>query len=588
MRKIILWFSGILLLLNLLQACSSKPEEAQFTIYCTSDVHGSIFNYDLKRGKETSQSLANASTILKEARTKDSLSTILLDGGDFLQGQPSIYYYNFIDTITPHIQAQVMNYLKYDAAAVGNHDIEAGHPVYDRIKKEFQFPWLSANLIDRKTGKPYFTPYIVLERQGIKIAVLGMTTPNIPQWLPEHLWQGIEFEDMIESSKKWIDIIQKQEKPDMIIGLFHSGYDYTYGGTNEKTPKNENASKLVAQQVDGFDIIIFGHDHTEKQEELTNDFGHKVLLMDPKSHGTYLGKIVVSLKRNGDHYQKSYRSELIDLNKVATDKDYISTFTPAIDKAKAYINTELGTFKSPLSGRDAMFGPSAFIDFINEAQLAESGAEISFASILSRDAYIKAGKITMKDMFNLYAYENSLYTMRLSGEEIRKYLEYAAAMQFNTMQSPKDHLLNFKKDAEGEILTGKKGYPLLQNDFFNFSAAAGIKYTVDVSKEPGNRITIISMADGTPFNPEHTYKVAVNSYQGNGGGGHLTRGAGIPKAELTKRIVDIREKDIRYYIAEYIKRQRVLDPQPRNEWKVIPEKWFKKGKEQDYKLLYSK
>ena len=137
-------------------------------------------------------------------------------------------------------------------------------------------------------------------------------------------------------------------------------------------------------------------------------------------------------------------------------------------------------------------------------------------------------------------------------------------MQFNTMQSPKDHLLNFKKDAEGEILTNKKGYPFLQNDFFNFSAAAGIKYTVDVSKEPGHRVTILSMTDGTPFYPEHMYKVAVNSYQGNGGGGHLTRGAGIPKAELTKRIIDVREKDIRYYIAEYIKRQKVLDPQPRN------------------------
>lgn len=94
-----------------------------------------------------------------------------------------------------------MNYLKYDAAAVGNHDIEAGHPVYDRIKKEFRFPWLSANLIDSQTGKPYFTPYVIVERQGIKIAILGMTTPNIPQWLPEHLCKGIEFEDMIESSK---------------------------------------------------------------------------------------------------------------------------------------------------------------------------------------------------------------------------------------------------------------------------------------------------------------------------------------------------------------------------------------------------
>lgn len=589
MKKILFTLlTGVALLLAIDACCQSKPDTTVLTIYCTSDLHGSVFNYDLKRDRDARNSLSNVSEYMKAARALDSSGIILLDNGDFLQGQPSNYYTNFIDTSHTNLMAKIMNYLKYDAASVGNHDIEAGHPVYDKIVHEFEFPWLSANTIHTADGAPYFKPYTIIERNGVKIAILGMTTPGIPKWLPKNLWKGLEFMDMIETAKYWVPKIRKEEQPDVLIGLFHSGTDYTYAGENEHTPKNENAGVLVAQQVDGFDVVILGHDHQEYSKEITNNAGHKVLVFNPKSHATYLGKITIDMTRKNGKYDKAFHSELINLVQIPQDTSYNNHFTPELNEIKDFINTELGEFTTTLSGRDGIFGPSAFTDFIHNAQLAVTGADVSFSTVLQLDATIQKGPVTMRDMFNLYSFENGLYVMNFSGAEIDRYLEYAYDLQYNTMKSENDHLLRFKTDAEGQSVQNKHGRYELSAPFFNYSCAAGIKYTVDVSREPGDRVAILSMTDGTPFDEHKNYRVAINSYRGNGGGGHLTQGIGLTKEEMEARIADIKAKDVRFYITEYIKEKKALTPECRNDWKVIPEKWFEKGKALDYKLIYTK
>lgn len=576
---------GLLFTANILLSCSA-PDQATLTIFCTTDVHGSLFDYDLKKDQPTRQSLAGVAGYLKQARANGLNDYILLDAGDLLQGQPTNYYFNFIDTNQTNIVARIMNDLGYDAAAVGNHDIEAGHQVYDKVAKEFQFPWLAANALHEETGEPYFQPYTVLHRQGLKIAILGMITPGIPKWLPAHLWSGMKFADMVETARKWVPIIQEKEKPDLLIGLFHSGFDYNYAGENKETPCNENATMLVAQQVDGFDLIISGHDHQEKNEEIINDAGHRVLIVDPRSHGRALGKITVHLSRQSKQYAKTFEAELLDPAEVEHDSAYIRKYTPALEEVKTYIDTRVGEFTEELSGREGLFGPSAFTDFIHNAQLSTTGADLSFSTVLQMDAKINKGPVTIRDMFNLYKYENGLYLMNFSGEEIDKYLEYAYALQYNTMTSPKDHLLHFKTDGQGQPVRNTRGNYVLAADYFNYSCAAGIRYTVDVSKAPGERVEIHSFSDGRPFYADSTYSVAINSYRGNGGGGHLTQGMGLSKAEINNRIAKIWDKDVRYYITEYIKEKKVLTPQCRHDWKVIPEKWFEKGKTTDYQMIY--
>ena len=123
-----------------------------------------------------------------------------------------VYYSNFEKTDQKHICAEVMNFMAYDAGSVGNHDIEPGHEVYDRLVNEFAFPWMAANAIKNSDGKSYFQPYTMIEKEGVKIAVIGFVTPAIPEWLPEKIWSGMHFEELEVSAKKWMAIIKEKEQ----------------------------------------------------------------------------------------------------------------------------------------------------------------------------------------------------------------------------------------------------------------------------------------------------------------------------------------------------------------------------------------
>ena len=267
MRCQIKILTGVLLFIAVLSSCKDKGI-LNVSILSTTDIHGVILPYDFTDSKPLDASLAHASGFFKEARSKKDV-VFLLDNGDNLQGQPSVYYYNYIDTISPHFISEVFNWLEYDAVTAGNHDIEAGHSVYDRLLSEYDFPVLAANAVDTESGKPYFKPYVILERKGVRIAVMGLITPAIPGWLPENSYSGIIFKDMVESAKMWMPEILKEDT-DLVVGLFHSGWNKENTGQN---PFDENGSAAVAYNVPGFDIIFTGHDHRLVNEPFINKDG---------------------------------------------------------------------------------------------------------------------------------------------------------------------------------------------------------------------------------------------------------------------------------------------------------------------------
>ena len=195
MHRIFKRLQKITLILFLLSSTILFAQNVNLKFIETSDVHGAILPYDLVNDTTMNSSLAQVYTYVEKERQKKDQHVILMDAGDILQGDPLVYYYNYEDTSSKHIYAEAMNFMKYDVATVGNHDIETGHNVYDKFRTELNFPWLAANAINTETGKPYFQPYFITEKDGIKIAILGMITPAIPNWLPEKIWRGIEFED---------------------------------------------------------------------------------------------------------------------------------------------------------------------------------------------------------------------------------------------------------------------------------------------------------------------------------------------------------------------------------------------------------
>ena len=571
--KLLICLMTLLGLGSLSAVHASQDGEVTLKLIETSDVHGCYFPYDFIRNKPMKGSLARVSSYVKEQREKYE-NVILMDNGDILQGQPVAYYYNYMDTISEHVCAAMLNYMKYDVGTMGNHDVETGHAVYDRWVRQCNFPVLGANIVDNKTGKPYLPPYQIIEKEGVKIAILGMITPAIPSWLPEQLWSGLHFEDMEDCARKWVKIIREKENPDVLVGLFHAGPE-----GNKLDNVVENGSGNVAKSVPGFDVVFMGHDHTRRYEKVVNVEGDSVLLIDPANMSKVVSEVTFTIKKqDGKVVSKQVEGKLVNMDGYAPDADFLNIFSGAYETTMDFVSRNIGRIEHTISSKEAFFGPSAFVDLIHQLQLDITGADISFCAPLSAYAEIKKGDICVSDMFNLYKYENLLYTMKLTGKEIKDFLEMSYALWTNQMQSPDDHLMLLNEEDNG--------FGRFKNPSFNFDSAAGIIYTVDVTKPQGEKIRIERMANGEPFDLNKTYRVAVNSYRGNGGGDLLTKGAGIPKTELAKRIVYSTDKDLRYYLMKRIEEVKVLDPKPLNQWKFIPEEWTVPASKRDYDILF--
>ena len=588
MNKIYILLISTLLSVATIEAKNSKT--VKIKVVETSDVHGHFFPYDFMEKKPIRGTLTRANSYIKQQRKKfGDDHFLLIDNGDILQGQPCVYWSNYVMPENENIAASVINYMKYDAETVGNHDIEPGHKVYDKWIREVRCPLLGANIVKEEyknaAARPEhiytgLQPYSVHYKDGVKIVVIGMLTPAIPNWLNKSIWKGLEFEEMTACAKKWIKYVKEYEKPDLIFGLFHSGLD---GGI--KTDEyDENATESVAREVPGFDVIFFGHDHQVHNTFITNKAGEKVLCIDPSCYVANVAEAEITLTYNdGKLAKKQIKGNIVNVLDEKIDKKMLEHFQPTIDEVKDYVNQRIGYFKHPIYTRESFFGNSAFTDLIHNLQMSISKADISFNAPLAFDTTIDAGEVTQADMFKLYRFENLLFVLRMTGEEIRKHLEFSYDMWTNTMTSPSDHVLRLNDDSkEDQQRTGFQYYT------FNFDSACGIDYLVDVTKPDGQKVKILRMSNGEPFDEKKWYKVVMNSYRANGGGELLTRGAGIPQDSLESRVLFHTDLDQRHYLTEEIKRLGTINPQKNNNWKFIPEAWVKPALERDRKQLFGK
>lgn len=555
----------------------SQNRDVTIKLYHTVDLHGNYFPFDFLKNQPCKGGFSRVSAFIKDQRAKyGNDHVLLLDGGDLLQGQPSAYFFNYVDVSSPHLCADIMNYIGYDATVLGNHDIETGASVFTRLIEDCKFPTLGANIFSLD-GYSYLPPYAAFEKDGVKIVVVGVITQAIPAWLPRDLWSGLYFADIEETIRMLLPVIKAKEKPDIFVGVFHSGIkESVVAGYRDGVVLD------VAKWIPEFDVIFCGHDHLTYSQKIVNIAGDSTLVLNPASGGNLISDATVKLNiQNGKVVKKTVSGGLTDISTIEPDRDYMKRFAWAYREVDDYVNSKVGTFAKTISVRDAFFGPSAFVDLLHSLQLKFTGAEISLVSPSSLDAVIDSGKIYMRDLFNLYRYENLLYTMELTGKEIHDALEYSAGLWCRQMTSANDQMLLI------EFNTNTQCYRFI-NPYYSFDSAAGILYTIDLSRPVGDRVFITSMADGTPFYDNKLYRVAVSSYRASGAGSILTKGAGIPQAQLNDRVVSSTDKDMRYYLAEEIKKQKIVSPKPLNQWRFIPEKWVKEAAKRDYELMFGK
>ena len=574
------------LLLSTCVKTFAEKKTIDFRIIHTTDIHGHFFPYDYINRKPLSGSVARIASYVDSLRHIYGNKLLLLDSGDILQGQPTSYFYNFLNTKSPNIAASVINYMKYDAQTIGNHDIEPGHRVYDKWISEVQCPVLGANVLTSEK-KCYLTPYTIIQRDDIKIAVLGMLTPTIPFWLNEKTWSGLSFEDIVTTTQQWVDIIQEKEHPDIIIGLFHSGRN---GGITTNKIK-EDASFDVAKKVKGIDLILYGHDHTRFIKNIISNNNDTILCINPSCYAKAIGDVQIRIeidstfnkntKRAERTIKKNIEGKIVNIENQPINDQFMTHFQPEIQKIDSFINIKVGTLTRPIYNKDSFFGSAPFTDLIHNLQLEITKADLSFTAPLGFDTKLDVGDIRISDLFNLYKYENKIYILNMTGEEIRKHLELSYDLWTNTMSSSSDHIMQLETNNQQDMQ--RYGF---KNLTFNFDSAAGIDYIVDVTQPNGKKVKILKFSNGRPFDEKKWYKVAMNSYRGNGGGELLTKGAGIERKKIKERIEFESDNDIRYYLLKKIEKEKVIKPKPNNNWRFVPSKWTKKAIQRDKELIF--
>lgn len=574
-----------------LLSCGGRDKnrpEADLTILCTTDVHGQMLNYDFMKQKEGIESLSNVCTYAKNCREENPEGIILLDNGDLIQGCPSMYYYNIVDVRNEHLAGRVINYIGYDALNLGNHDLDGGEPVYyDHLKRDYKMPFLCANAIDNRTNEPMFDPYCIIERKGYKIAVLGLIIADVPQWLPISAVPHLRFISIMEATQQWLPIIESKEQPDLVVGLIHAGREAAVC-QDSLGHDFEDGALPTARAVRGFDILLLGHDHLVMNDTIINNYGDTIHILQPAAHAKEIGRLDIhitpALKLN-NHCRAEIRKQNLPLEEIETDADFNSTFADEVAKINSFLDRSIGHPIDSLDGLESLTGPSAIMDLIHSVQLSASYADISLASCMSNFTKIKEGELSMRQLFAIYKYENQMSKLWMTGEEIRKFLEFGYGRQFKQMTSADDHLLNFKLKANGDTIMGRFG-PELVTPQYNFTSAAGINYEIDVRKPVGQRVRIMSMADGTPFNPERRYDVVMSSFQAAGGGGFLRQGLGWSTNEIERHTIITTVKDMRYYIQQYLKSiNNGKKPPLLGSWQVVPTAWWKANKDRDAALL---
>ncbi|MEO6090682.1 MAG: 5'-nucleotidase C-terminal domain-containing protein [Umezawaea sp.] len=579
---------------GVLAAAGFRPAAAQadtraadkaftLTVMGTTDLHGNVFNWDYYANKEFDDSghndigLAKISSLVTAVREQHGRHrTLLLDAGDTIQGTPLAYYYAKVEPITRrrvHPMAAAMNAIGYDAAALGNHEFNYGIPLLRTFEQQLCFPLLGANAVDESTGQPAFKPYVVktVWRTGtapLRVGILGLTNPGIAIWDKANVQGKMTFPGLVEQAKVWVPKMRRAGV-DLVIVSAHSGAD-TSSSYGDALPYPENAATLVAEQVPGIDAILVGHAHVEIPQRLVANktTGKQVLITEPLFWGKRLSLMDFDLSwaPRGGWTLKASRSQVLNSNTVAEDPKIVKLLTADHAKVVTYVNSKVGTNKAAMSATTARYEDVAALDFINYVQAAEVKKALptntlpilALAAPFNRAAAIPAGDVSVRDVAGLYIFDNTLLAVRLTGAQLKDYLEFCARY-FKQVTGPGPFPADSVTNAPTS--TAPNGTPDYNYDIA-FGLDAPLTYDIDLAKPVGDRITNLAYA-AAAVTPTQEFAVAVNNYRQSGGGGfpHIS----------TAPVLHNQQQEIRQLMIDWVKEKGEIDPATfaKTDWRLV-------------------
>ncbi len=579
------------------------------TVLSTTDTHGHVYDWDYytaqvpqpKNGVGQDVGLARLSTAIQQIRADRGADSVLLyDSGDTIQGTPLTY----LAAMQPekleatsgsdiHPMAQAFNDLGYNAGSLGNHEFNYGLDTLRAYENDLDMPLLGANVIDDATGEPAFTPYVLnhatVAGHDVTVGVLGLVTPGVRIWDKANVSGTLTFEDPTKVALKYVPEM-KAKGADIVIIATHTGH----GDAQDWEPSElqENTAQFLTTMVDGVDIVLGGHTHQDVPGTVTHSpDGSPVLYTQSWMWAQVLSDIKIPLTFSGDGtdatvgiewptkadasydddaiaswVSKDYARDLTDDALLANDRILQLDHQATLD----YVDTKVATATEDMSGADSRWKDTPIMDFVGKVMTNVVSADIADGkgltdafqesdrdlpviaqvSPFSRDAFFPKGDVTIKDMAGLYIYENTLMASRITGAQMRDYLEYSAMYFCQT---------EVGAVFDPETCTGAPRPSLTRGadstsgiPDYNYDALTGVDYLIDVSQPVGSRIENLTY-QGEPVADDDQFILAINNYRQSGGGDYVSYVGDMP-------LVYDAQKEIRQEMIEYAQGTGVIDP----------------------------
>jgi 2',3'-cyclic-nucleotide 2'-phosphodiesterase/3'-nucleotidase len=512
----------------------------------TTDVHNRLRGWDyFGNSVDTLRGLSRAATVVDSLRAAHPGRVVLVDAGDLLQGSPLGYVAARLDSSGVHPVIAAMNAMGYDAAAIGNHEFNYGIPTLRRALNDARFPFLGANVVHlgRERDRPIVSPSRIVTRGGVRIGIVGATTPGSMVWDRENLRGRLRVTEIVPAVRREVAAVRARGV-DVVLVVVHTGLsgETSYDTTGGIPP--ENVAADVARRVHGIDLIVFGHSHREVADTTING----VLLQQPRNWAQSVGVATLSLARERGRWRVAGKSgRLVQVAGRAEHPAVVAAVERAHERTVSWVNRTLGTTATTWRADSARVMDTPLIDFILEVQRKATGADLAATAAFDLNASLDAGPITIAEVARLYPYDNTLRAVRVTGRQLREFLEFAARY-YRTLGTAEARQSLVDPSVPG----------------FNFDIVSGADYVIDLSRPVGSRVTRLQVK-GRDVVDSDSFVLALNNYRQTGGGGYsMLRDAPV---------VYDKQEEIRDLLIAEVQRRGTLRPEDYHvvNWRLAPD-----------------
>ena len=531
-----------MMLVSLPVALHAEDALQHLTLLHTSDLHGQVLPFDDARNMPARGSLTQVAAVVEAIREESNHPVLLLDSGDTLQGSP-LEQFAHVTWGEPSPTIEAMNRIGYQAMAVGNHEFNFGLDLLRGAENQADFPFLSANTIDERTGKPAFPPYLVIEAGPVRVGILGLITPNIPGWEQPAHYRGLRFEPMDEAARRWVPVLRGKERCDLVVVLAHTGFENDLETGRPNGTEYENFGWRLSG-VEGIDVLLTGHAHDDIEPAMVNT----AIVSQPRARARIVTRIDLWMSPDGERWSIDHWEGVnLPVNDVVGDQQLAEVFAPLHARLTRALEEPITSTTDPVSVSGCRMVDCAAVDLFHAVQLAVSGADLSLASLLTdRTPDLPAGPVTWRWIYSFYVYPNTLVKVAATGAEIKDILEHAARY-YSGLECAPDRGCTLLTDASVP--------------HYNVDTMAGVSYRVDPTQPVGHRVRDLRI-HGRVIDLHQEFTLVCNNYRAAGGGGYPHLAEADPVWRSSDEMTDL--------IGDFIERSGAWEPEVDNNWWIGP------------------